>query len=833
LKIKLGGSKMKRVIKTNNLITTRLLLFVLVIAVMVSWAYPQFDIHNIVNASAYGDDTQEVVRYSTATVDDDFSDDSILIVLNKNATRSYKNYSVDDFPEIGCFEVIDITYPIKEMFLDWFEYNIPDTNIEMFLEQLENDSDIDNYTNSELLVNVKEFRSILKVSLNDKSKENVIASINALEGRDDLLYVGPNYVHEIASVQNPAQFAEEQWAIEQIGLPAAWDITTGSASVKVGIIDTGVDGTHPDLVDRLNNGLHMDFSGSSPLSLSIPTDAEGHGTHVAGIIGASRDIGNGTPGVVGACMNVNLVSLKISENGSWFADKAVLAVTYGASHGIQVLNYSGRVRNRSNVVNINDPAFEQALTNYSGLFVAAAGNKNTTSDNPNNDVSPQYPSNYSANLSNVISVGATDASDTKASYSFYGATTVSIFAPGGSGGSAVSTGILSTFPEARWGTTVTGYNQIAQGYAVTNGTSMAAPYVTGVAALLLSANPSLTGTQLKSAILNNADTVPALSGLCVTGGRLNAFAAVQSVAIQISTAQQLSNIRNNPSGNYILVNDIDLSSFGQWTPIPTFTGTLVGNNKTISNLHIVIPNTQFTSNQNFGLFGRIDGGIVQNLKLNNVNIDGSATQHSGEWVDTGTLTGVINASSTIDNVEVNGGTINVNRYSSHIGGLVGRADASTIKNSRVNNLSISGNGDIGGIAGYSGGSNMIRDSQVNEVTINYSWYGVDRAVGGIVGYNTGSTLTWVHTLNSTIVFANTSTTPDMTPYIGMIVGHLINSTMHYVGIEVIYADYSNRITQLNPGNLPSSQRTNFGATLTNGVGRWAWGGNTSGANSVL
>jgi serine protease len=198
----------------------------------------------------------------------------------------------------------------------------------------------------------------------ESTKENVLNSIRILEKRNDIQYVGPNFIHEIA-VNHPVPvptYYSEQWAINHIQLPDAWNVTTGSNKVKVGVIDTGIDGTHPDLVDRITNELHMDFRGATSVSLLIPVDNDpaylggGHGSHVAGIIGANRNYG--TPGIIGVCWNVELVSLRIAENGAWFVDNAILAVNYGTSKKLDILNYSGRVRNRAGVINVNDPAFE-------------------------------------------------------------------------------------------------------------------------------------------------------------------------------------------------------------------------------------------------------------------------------------------------------------------------------------------------------------------------------------------------------------------------------------------------------------------------------------------
>lgn len=252
----------------------------------------------------------------------------------------------------------------------------------------------------------------------------------------------------------------------------------------------------------MDNGLHMDFSGNTPEPLNIPIDSSDHGTHVAGIIGAKP---NSSTGAVGVCWNVNIVSLRISIDGYWYSSRAIQAVDYAILKGIDVLNYSGRVRDEeTNQININDPAFSQIIANYSGLFVAAAGNY--YSDNDEEDV---FPANYSLTHSNVISVGALDINDEKPLFSNYGINSVQIYAPGHD--------IYSTLPN--------------NNYGANSGTSMAAPYVTGVAALLLSINPSLTGTQLKNILINSSNSllIEVNDGTSHTVRKLDAYNAVKYV----------------------------------------------------------------------------------------------------------------------------------------------------------------------------------------------------------------------------------------------------------------------------------------------------------------
>jgi subtilisin family serine protease len=228
-----------------------------------------------------------------------------------------------------------------------------------------------------------------------------------------------------------------------------------------------------------------------------PMDDNDHGTHVSGTIGA---VGDNGVGVTGINWHVRLMGLKfLDANGSGTTSGAIAALNYAVAHGAAVSNnsYGG------------DPfsqAFFDAIRNARDaghIFVAAAGNGNFLGIGQNNDTTPFYPANYA--LANVVSVAATDATDTLAGFSNYGATTVDLAAPG--------VNILST----------TRNNT----YSRFDGTSMATPHVTGVLALVRDLNPTWTYSQVINKVLGSVDPVPGLQGKTVTGGRLNAARAVQ------------------------------------------------------------------------------------------------------------------------------------------------------------------------------------------------------------------------------------------------------------------------------------------------------------------
>ncbi len=289
----------------------------------------------------------------------------------------------------------------------------------------------------------------------------------------------------------------------------AWDITTGG-NVVVAVCDTGIRRTHVDLAPNIwtnpgeiaGNGVDDDGNGRVDdtwgwnfwSNNNNPTDDYGHGTHVAGTIGAR---GNNGTGIAGVCWNVKLASLRIaSAGGSISITGAVSAVDYCRTKNIKLSNHSWGGPGYSNTM-------YAAISNARGMghiLCAAAGN-----DGRSNEGSPHYPSSY--NLDNIIAVAATTNNDTLASYSNYGVTSVDLGAPGST--------VLST------------YRTNDTSFAYMTGTSMATPHVTGVCALVMARYPAWTYTQVRSRVLTSGKSLPSLSGKCVTGRCVNARNAVQ------------------------------------------------------------------------------------------------------------------------------------------------------------------------------------------------------------------------------------------------------------------------------------------------------------------
>lgn len=348
-------------------------------------------------------------------------------------------------------------------------------------------------------------------------------------------YVEPNYMMEAQVLPNDPQLGS-LWGLHNTGqsggvadadidAPEAWDLGTDASTIIVAVIDTGVDWDHPDLAANMwvnadeipGNGVDDDANGFVDDVYGYdfvnndgnPDDDNSHGTHCAGTIGA---IGNNNLGVVGVSWNVKIMALKfLSSGGSGSISAAISCVQYAVANGAHITSNSWGGGGYSQ-------AMADAITaanNAGQLFIAAAGNSNS-----NNDVSAHYPSSYAH--SNVIAVAATDRTDARSSFSSYGATSVDIGAPGSS--------IFSTVPG---------------GYGTKSGTSMATPHVSGAAALVWGQNPSLTHLQVRDRLFSGADPIPALTGLTVTGARLNVYNAMEDETVPPGPIQDLATVSSS------------------------------------------------------------------------------------------------------------------------------------------------------------------------------------------------------------------------------------------------------------------------------------------------
>ena len=309
----------------------------------------------------------------------------------------------------------------------------------------------------------------------------------------------PFYTREYALVDGPTD--------HDIDAPTAWGSRTGCA--KVAILDTGIDTDHPDLKanvfkseDKPNNGKDDDKNGyvDDTYGLNVIAgkgsgeDDNGHGTHVAGIVGAR---GNNATGDTGTCWSTKLVAVKfMNSRGKGSTSNAIAGIQYAVKQGLKIINCSFGSSASSSALH---DAVDYAQSK-NALLVVAAGN-----DAQSIEKNPLYPASYTD--SNILAVAASTSSDTLASFSNFGSESVDLAAPGDS--------IYSTY--------------LGGGYKTLSGTSMAAPYAAGVAAMLRKQESDATYGELRKAIRKKVDKPAALENKVVSNGRLNASKALAAI----------------------------------------------------------------------------------------------------------------------------------------------------------------------------------------------------------------------------------------------------------------------------------------------------------------
>jgi subtilisin family serine protease len=364
----------------------------------------------------------------------------------------------------------------------------------------------------------------MKIDENEKSVEGLI---NEMNGDSEVLYAEPNYIVKKAA-EASGYSAEAYYTLNQvlsfngvmttaqIDNSQAWSaMKAGAPPTVVAVIDTGIDFTHPAFQNTLwtnkgeipGNGIDDDANGyvddyngwNFAYGNNNPSDDEGHGTHVSGIVlGVGQNIFASTVPL----QNTEIMPLKfLDSTGSGSNANAIAAIYYAANMGAKVMNNSW-----------GGGSYSQALVDAIGyaysrdsVFVAAAGNSST-----NNDTTPSYPASY--NATNEISVAASDSSDVLASFSNFGGATVPLTAPG--------VAILSTYPVGQ--------------YAQMSGTSMASPMVAGTVALMRNQRPQMNSYQIKQLVISSVDVKSNLAGQVASSGRVNvenAVVAAQNTAL--------------------------------------------------------------------------------------------------------------------------------------------------------------------------------------------------------------------------------------------------------------------------------------------------------------
>jgi thermitase len=327
----------------------------------------------------------------------------------------------------------------------------------------------------------------LNVRVAAVSEDKAEAALAALRSDPDIEFAERDYIAEAAFAPNdPYVAAGNAWHLSQIQANQAWDYTTGSSDTVVAVLDSGVNAAHPDLAGRILPG--YDLVGNT----SDPADDFGHGTAVSGTIVAA---GNNDIGVAGVAYGCRVLPVKVLDS-SGFATYSCMAqgIKYAVEQGARVINIS--------IAGSSPSSTLQDAVNYAWgsnvVVVAAAGNNA-------NDV-PQYP----AACQNVMAVSATEPDDSLAWFSSYG-NYVTLSAPGNN----------------IWTT----QRDLANPYGAWRGTSFASPIVAGVAALVASANPSLSNTQIVSLLEETADDIgPAGGDVSFGSGRINAFRAIAAAS---------------------------------------------------------------------------------------------------------------------------------------------------------------------------------------------------------------------------------------------------------------------------------------------------------------
>lgn len=407
-------------------------------------------------------------------------------------------------------QTIEPKYRPGELIIQFSKEGDVDATAEAFIAASEGNSEV-----------LSEALGIVRLTLPDVASATALGEVNrALTDLPNVLRAEPNYIYKVSQFQHPNDPGlTALWYLQTIGAFDAWSVQNESPNVTVAVIDTGVFLNHDDLKDNLIAGydFYNDDADPSPDLINVPTHPllcnvdpseyptlfptqayEAHGTHVAGTIGA---LGDNNRGIVGVTRKVKIMPLKFlgGSCGSGDLADAVRAIDYAIQHDADIINASWEGPNSAILFDIIKQANEKEI-----LFVTAAGN-----DNQNLDHTPLAPASY--DLPNILVVGASTIEDSRAGFSNFGQT-VNIAAPG--------VDILSTVPAGNG-------PQPESGYDTLEGTSMAAPIISGAAALLMAYYPALTHLEVKELLLLSADTSIPLVDAVSGGRRLNLARALK------------------------------------------------------------------------------------------------------------------------------------------------------------------------------------------------------------------------------------------------------------------------------------------------------------------
>ncbi|MGC9517315.1 MAG: S8 family serine peptidase [Methanomicrobiales archaeon] len=440
--------------------------------------------------------------------DFNISDNSSNTVL----TNTYSNLTSNELNNA-------VNYPIKkrnkQLFVK-FKFSDPDKN--------QISINLHSKINAQVIKNYKEISGLQLVSIPDDI--GLDKAINLYLQSRHVVYAEPDQLNKKGIIPNDPGFPY-QWGLYNYGQSIygiwgtpgadinainAWNTNTGSNDVIIAILDTGIHLNHNDLLQNLwinrgeipNDGIDNDGNGYIDdyygwdffNNDNDPSDDNGHGTMVAGVIAA---IGNNNLGITGVMWNAQIMSLKfLDDDGYGYDSDALNAILYANQMGADIINNSWESDNYSKTL-------KDALEMSKALIVCAAGN-----DSKNNDLIPDYPSSYSS--LNILSVASTDADDYITYFTNYGIKSVDVAAPG--------VDVYST--------------TIGNSYGFFSGTSASTAFVSGLAGLIKSLRPELTNIQIKNTIINNVDVKTSLIGKILTGGRINASKAINNIIVNLS-----------------------------------------------------------------------------------------------------------------------------------------------------------------------------------------------------------------------------------------------------------------------------------------------------------
>ena len=416
------------------------------------------------------DNTQSSSDVIQETIEEDFLPGRVVVTMKQNPASAYGiapfSNNEDSILSNPIFDGIDIA------------------NAEVISSANNSSSSAENNIMTLGDTTEDEAGDILLLELSDQSKQAVLDAVNQLQADEAVLYAEPDYLYEYCETIPNDESYYDQWGLHRLHASKAWDTFTGNPEIVVGVIDSGIDYTHPDLADNIwvntgeipGNGIDDDQDGYIDDTIgwhfykntNDPMDNEYHGTHVSGIIAAK---GNNEIGISGVAWNTKIAPLNAGAGNSEVDTISVIkALAYATFHGFDIVNasfggtaYGGGMKT--------------AIERYPGLFVAGAGNEGTDID-----VHPFYPAAYDCD--NILSVANMNVNGNLNYDACYGAVSVDLAAPG--------TDILSTFP--------------GNDYSPLSGASMATPFVSGAAALLKGYNTSLSTAELKEQILSSVQS---------------------------------------------------------------------------------------------------------------------------------------------------------------------------------------------------------------------------------------------------------------------------------------------------------------------------------------